>query len=69
MDNLDKTMLKIGFLKKFIDIYFYRMQNLGFSKQQAFDIISEQVRINDKKDTFTNVFDVIEIVKKQLIKY
>ena len=64
MDALDAKMQKMGFLQKFIDIYFYRMLNLGYSKLQAFDFINTEYKENSKNDTFTNIFDVIEKVKK-----
>lgn len=63
METLDTNMQKMGFLQKFIDIYFYRMSNLGFSKEKAFDVINTEYKENSKNDTFTNIFDVIEKVK------
>ena len=68
MKHLEKKMQFMGFLQKFIDIYFYRMANLGFSKLQAFNIINTEFKENNKNETYTNVFDVIEKVKNGIIK-
>ena len=63
MENYIKIMQKMGFLKKFIDIYFVRMNNLGISNEKAFLIIKAEYKENTKNNTYTNVFDVIEKTK------
>ena len=64
MKTYFKKMEAMGFLPKFINIYFYRMSNLGFSEKKSFEILEEEVKKNTKKQTFTNIYDVIENVKK-----
>lgn len=61
--NYFKQIELLGFLPKFINIYFCRMLNLGFTQEKAFLFFDKIYKENESKKEITNVFDVIEKAK------
>lgn len=69
MNTYYNNLVSLGFLPEFLELYFRKMLELGFSENLSYEFFINTYKENTKNGNITNIFDVIEKAKKSKVLF